>query len=671
MKDINRITYIYSSTMKQKVNYYGWLRVGLVLLMTVASVMSLMAREVTEREAEDKAKRFFVEQTLSQGQARTAASLTVKRVMPSPRAARVAPASVPTYYIYNVEGGNAFVVIAGETDVPEVLAYSLEGNFHPEYWDKGAGLFLDSYDEQISLVRSGELKAEAPAVTDVTPILLITAEWDQDGAYFNDYYAPQWRGESCISGCVATAMAEVMQYHKWPLVGRGSHSYITTTHSIYLKRDFYNETYNWNLMPSYVPSGSYESDAVSRLMLDCGVAVEADYGTLYEETGAYVYRVAQSLRDYFYYDNPRYLMRSWTETSDWKRANWNGLILEELQQGRPVILGGTSRLTGGGHCFLADGVNSQGVFHYNMGWSGINNGYYTDGNISSNKYKMDEAVIGIKPLDTSRWRMVSPFTFATLETYSSIEVGKSFTLYYDYLTNISPDAFSGSLRVEMRDRYDALKVVLSTKQASSVSSGSYWKYLGFSCTIPSGVTIDEGDRLWLYTSSDNGLTWLPVIVGDKDQSTLLLKERIHFDLTLGDNKHGSVSCLVNGQKVTSAVKNDAVVIRVMPDAGYSVSAVKVKTYTETDAFLAPVLKDEVEVTYDMITGTWKFTMPESDVWINVEYTGGTGVINVYSNESMNKSDDFESPFYDLMGRRLQKKPANGYYIQNGKKYLVK
>jgi hypothetical protein len=65
----------------------------------------------------------------------------------------VAPASAPAYYIYNVEGGEGFVVIAGETDVPEVLAYSLEGNFHPEYWDKGAGLFLDGYDEQIALMR--------------------------------------------------------------------------------------------------------------------------------------------------------------------------------------------------------------------------------------------------------------------------------------------------------------------------------------------------------------------------------------------------------------------------------------------------------------------------------------------------------------------------------------
>lgn len=509
--------------MKHKTNSQLLHHVIMVLLVIIAPAISLMAREVTEREAEDKAMKFFMNQKPFSGQARTAQSLVLKMVAPSPRAARVAPASAPAYYIYNVEGGDGFVVIAGETDVPEVLAYSLEGNFHPEYWDKGAGLFLDGYDEQIALVRSGELAVDAPAVTAVTPVLLTTANWDQFGAYFNDNYAPQWEGESCISGCVATAMAEVMQYHKWPLTGRGYHSYTTNTHSIYLQREFYKESFDWDMMPSDVTAGSPESDAVSRLMLDCGVAVEADYGTIYEETGAFTFRVAQSLRDYFYYDNPRWLDRSWTSTSDWTDPDWDNLILAELKQGRPVVVGGTSSLTGGGHCFLADGVNASGVFHYNMGWDGINNGYYTDGNISSHKYKLTEAVIGIKPLDTDNWRKVSPFTFATMETYTSIEVGKPFILFYDYLVNLGPDVFTGSLRVEMRDKNDALKEVLSTGKVNGVSVGGGWEYLPFSCTIPSGVTIEGGDRLWLYSSSDDGFTWQPVIVGDKNHSTLLLK----------------------------------------------------------------------------------------------------------------------------------------------------
>ena len=980
----------------------------LLLFVSIASMMSLMAREVTEDEAKTKALEFFNSQAVpAKRQARVSAAVGVSRVMPPQRAARVAAATAtaPAYYIYNADDGSGFVVIAGESDVCEVLAYSLEGNFHPEYWDRGAGFFLDGYDEQIALVRSGELKAEAPAVTAVTPILLTTANWYQTGAYFNDNYAPKWGGESCISGCVATAMAEVMQYHQWPLAGRGSHSYTTETHSISLTRNFANETFDWTKMPSSVSSGTPESDAVSRLMLDCGIAVEADYGTEDEETGAMMFHVAQALRDYFYYDNPRWVLRTWTESSDWIRSDWNNLILEELQQGRPVIVGATSSVSGGGHCFLADGVNASGVFHYNMGWRGYNNGYYTDGNITSSKYKMTEAVIGIKPMETAGWRKVSPFTFSTVETYTSIEAGKAFTLYYDNLMNLGPEAFSGSLRVELRDKDDVLKEVISTIPASllpTVSVGAGWSYLPFSCTIPSRVTIEGGDRLWLYSSSDSGNTWQPVIVGDKDQSTLLLEKKLvegtyyirnvatgqylshggawgthiavdsrgidlkleqvdadegtwriysgfdsdgclgrigyvdckedidlkiteltygvysiqnvasgrflhvaetsglvyfsgtdadnelnqwvlvteeemqnqrlismylatpahpadatflmpcpnvnnghdlrmsawvknvgsascswgisdedsepvmevfrgsynmcsssftvyqkatllpgryklevqgfyrdgdfssaasrhkagtekmsaHFfagsnraalksifddapassakgfstytsqgyipntmteagyamqqglyenemyftvvegsetimigvsgdvsqnydnwtafdnfrltyygdayGLTLGSNEHGTVSFFVDGAEVTSAAKDDVVTVSVQPDEGYSVNAVTVKTYTESDTSSAPVLEDDVDVTYDEMTGTWEFTMPEANVWIDVEYVAGTdGISTLKGVDSVN-----DGIWYNLNGQPVRK-PSRGIYIRNGQKYVIR
>ena len=522
-------------------------RLFCAVLLLFTSLVSPWAREVTEREAEEKALRFLTMHSgASARQARAAAAVTVSRVLPPQRAARVAPAAAPTYYIYNADGGRGFVVIAGESEVQEVLAYSLQGEFHPEYWDKGAGFFLDGYDKQISMVRSGEAQATVPQVTATTPILLTTANWDQDGAYFNDTYAPKYEGESCYSGCVATAMAEVMQYHRHPQRGRGSYSYTSEMHSFALSCDFSQETFNWDLMPSYVEDGTAESDEVSRLILDCGIAVAMDYGTAADDgSGALMFRTAQALKDYFYYDNPRWVNREWVSSSEWDRQ-----IIEELQQGRPVLVGATSRLTGGGHAFVADGVDASGVYHYNMGWGGYNNGYYTDGYITSQYYLLDELVTEIRPVEESRWQATSQLSFTSVSVSASdITAGTSFTVTYDYLMNIGPDYFDGQMRVELRDKNDNFKAQVSNNYSRQIGVG-YYRTQNLSCVIDGGTTIEAGDRLWLYTCAD-GTNWYPVTVGDRTHSTVLLEAEAATSVTL--NKTATTIVKGNDEQLTATL----------------------------------------------------------------------------------------------------------------------
>ncbi len=484
----------------------------MVLLMTVASMMSLMAREVTEREAEDKAKRFFMEQSFSSGQARVAPSLAVKRVAPSPRAARVAPASAPSYYIYNVDGGDGFVVIAGETDVPEVLAYSLEGNFHPEYWDKGAGVFLDSYDEQITLVRSGELKADAQAVTATTPILLTTANWNQTGAYFNSTYSPYVNGIPMPSGCVPTAMAIFMRYCEHPKHGWGSHSYTSETNAIRLSCNFSEQSFEWDKMPVQTLPYGESSDLISHLMWCCGVALEADYDL--DGTSAYTSSILGALKDFFYYK------AGMVKTVD--DSDYNSSIQEELYNGYPVIVSGHNR---GGHCFIIDGIDAGGRYHYNMGWGGYNNGYYTDGAISEDRYVMTDCVLGMRPQDEDEYMETSPLTFSSVEldTDEDIVPGKYFGVTYKMLCNVGRTSGARSLkiRVELRDKVGNFKSIASPEKDIS-SLGKAWSYIQyhFNCRIDLDVSLSEGDRLWLYASY-NGGPWLPTYVIDDRSSTVL------------------------------------------------------------------------------------------------------------------------------------------------------
>ncbi len=506
----------------------------LLLFVSIASMMSLMAREVTEDEAKTKALEFFNSQAVpAKRQARVAPAVSVSRVMPQQRHARVAaqPASqtAPAYYIYNADDGHGFVVIAGESEVTEVLAYSLEGSFHPEYWNRGAGFFLDGYDRQIALVRSGEATADVPRVSAViTPILLTTANWDQDGAFFNDKFAPKYQGESCYSGCVATAMAEVMQYHKHPQRGRGSWSYTSGTHSFALSRDFSQETFDWSLIPLHVNEGTAESDEVSRLMLDCGIAVSMDYGTTADDgSSAFSYRVEQALKDWFYYD-AHFVNRSVVSTT-----SWNEQILADLQQNRPVFVGADSQTSGGGHAFVIDGVNASGIYHYNMGWGGFNNGYYTDGYITSDRYLLDEMVCGIKPLEESEWRESAPLSFSAVSYSGEIKAGATFDVIYSRLMCIGPNNFDGEYAVMLCNRNNEFKAWVSDSREISLDVGYYYiSNRVISCTIESGTAIEEGDRLWLYARADGEEDWLPVTAGGKSSGSILLKEEKATSLSL-------------------------------------------------------------------------------------------------------------------------------------------
>lgn len=438
----------------------------------------------------------------------------------------------PAYYIFNSSDASGFVIISGEKGTEQVLAYSNEGAFDASKVGYGADAFLNAYDSYIAQIRNGEVVARTNhhKSVRVVPKLLPTAPWDQTGVYFNKTYAPVVNSKSCYAGCCPTAMAILMRYWSHPLCGRNQYSYTTKTYKKNMSCDFSKENFDWSLMKDHPTYGSKESDAISRLMLDCGIAMEADYGPNF--TYGYLGSLARALKDYFDYTNAKYVLRDMDGIDDWQE-----MIINEINNDRPCIVAALGARTDDHHAFIVDGVDANGIFHYNLGWGGYNNGYYKDSWIGSNMYATTELLIGIEPvydyqpssqLSFSRIRILDPGPFLNEdkeEELSKIEKGEPFIMYFHNLWNLGPTAFKGrNIHIELRDKDGKMKDVVSgDEDFVDLQSNYYYDWAFVTCWINPEVTLEEEDCLWLYAQDENG-EFLPVLVVDKQNSTIALKD---------------------------------------------------------------------------------------------------------------------------------------------------
>lgn len=252
-------------------------------------------------------------------------------------------------------------------------------------------LILD-YASEIETMRANGIKAtpaqsraEVDTREPVQP--LVTTHWNQN-APFNLQCPVVDETFQCVTGCVATAMAQVMNYHKWPKTAHGSNSYTLDIYNPYtgiitpeitLSMDFNGLTFDWdNMLDDYtytkLPEGGYEanfsqaqSDAVSTLMKACGFATNLDYSPY--ETYGYDINVLHALLTYFDYDRSAHIIRrQYTPIADWEQQ-----IYDNLTDYGPVYMSGQST---GGHAFVIDGYSSDRFFHVNWGWGGVSDGYF-------------------------------------------------------------------------------------------------------------------------------------------------------------------------------------------------------------------------------------------------------------------------------------------------------
>lgn len=387
--------------------------------------------------------------------------------------------SAHDYYVFNIGSGKGFVIVSGDERAADILGYADQGSFDPDNTPDGLQYMLDGYAGQIAALGASDgspapRKASA-ARTPVAP--MVSTHWWQVTPY--NHYCPEVNGTACATGCVATAMAQVMYFHKWPTGSTTSIPGYTSRNGLHKNLAALDPIkFNWSAMTSSYSStysGTDAETAVARLMQYCGWSLQMNYNA---SSSAYNAAIADALKTHFGYDGSA----SFVQRHHYTYQQWVDLIYSELAAGRPVILGGQSM--GGGHSFVCDGYDTDDYFHINWGWGGNDDGYYRlsalnpeeqgEGGSSSLdgfSFKQD-AVVGIHP-STGTDQAVRP----SLERLQFDAAGSTTSQTVTRTTESAP--FSGiSLYYSLcnysytASTYDYAVVLSSTPAPSQVCDGT-------------------------------------------------------------------------------------------------------------------------------------------------------------------------------------------------------
>lgn len=342
--------------------------------------------------------------------------------------------NTPGIYVFAAEDGKpGFIVAAANDDYPySLLGYSDENIFDPNNIPPQAQWWLDVMAQKVaspSTPSTGQrlsVKGKASTTkTDIPP--MVSAVWDQSEPFNN--MCPTVNGERSVTGCVATAMAQIMDLWQWPEKGAGGSVTLSG-----MTVNFNESTYDWaNMIDNYYRSyTTAQANAVAKLMLDCGFASQMSYSP--NGSGASDFIAGQGMLKHFNYDKHlQYVLREWYTDQEW--AN---VIYDELNDGCPIMLCGNDGQVG--HAFVCDGYQANSdLFHINWGWGGYYNGYFViteldpegtgigGGSGDAGYNRGNSALIGIQPpVDGHSYipTMAVGKTFATdLTSYSRASDG--------------------------------------------------------------------------------------------------------------------------------------------------------------------------------------------------------------------------------------------------------
>ena len=280
-----------------------------------------------------------------------------------------------TMFVFNFDGG--FVIVAADDCSSPILGYSNQGNFNYETAPDGLRFMLGELSNDIEkrvrlnqpassdiLCRWKNLEAYGMLHPDRGAVVigpLVQLRWNQDSPY--NMYVPG----GCPTGCVATAMAQLMKYWEWPITGTGEHSYFAPVYGQQYA-NFGATTYDWdNMVESYFSSTTQEQkEAVATLMYHCGVSVDMTYEP--DGSGAFSTDVPVAISNYFSYsEHATHISRSGTYN------DWIALLKTNIDQHIPLYYSGHSEE--GGHAFICDGYDADDLFYFNWGWGGSSNAF--------------------------------------------------------------------------------------------------------------------------------------------------------------------------------------------------------------------------------------------------------------------------------------------------------
>ena len=366
-------------------------------------------------------------------------------------------------YIVVRKNGEGFVIVSADDRVRPILAYSPRGNIDTATMPCNTSMVLRSYNRQIQYCIDKNLATTlqvlqqwifyAKVVTEMpssfsyySPLYygdsarlgvppMLTSTWNQSWPYNSFCPYDSTYGDISVVGCVATAMSQIMRYWEYPRQGVDSNSYHDNTYAEVgiVRANFGNTIYDWANMPDALTGTSNTSEigAVAQLCFHCGVSVNMRYSSLRSGAIANNFSASSSypcaenaLKNYFRYSQSLHSL--WRDHYFNNDSAWNTMLIGELNEGRPILYAGSDS-SAGGHVFICDGYDAASgsgtyniYFHFNWGWGGAYDGYFTTNNLvpqgggigsnATHNFNTDQSVIvGIEPgtLDTS-WLRVSP-----------------------------------------------------------------------------------------------------------------------------------------------------------------------------------------------------------------------------------------------------------------------
>ena len=332
-----------------------------VLLLTLVVALSAMANPIDRQQARQQAEKFLQTKGMALGGEAARAI------------GRTSSTSKQPLYVFNASNNRGFVIVAGDDRVDPIIGYTTRGSFDDGDLPENFRAWLEGYAAQLKAIEANEAKpAKNMAARIQQPAIepLIRTNWNQGNPY--NLRTPTYKGDDgeyyhYVTGCVATALAQVMYYYQWPESCPAIPGY-TYQSGKYSMPDLPATTFKWDQMKlkyDYDESGE-AADAVAELMLYVGQANEMSYNQ--GGSAAYIHR--KVMAETFGYSRNMYT----AGRSDYTTAEWEDLIYQELAADRPVLYDGQSDKSG--HQFICDGYDGDGFFHINWGWGGGSDGYF-------------------------------------------------------------------------------------------------------------------------------------------------------------------------------------------------------------------------------------------------------------------------------------------------------
>lgn len=488
----------------------------LVLCALLISTFSLTAEPIGEERARQIAEEFFAKHATRS--TTTPIDLMWAGNSIDEPAASGSALNDALLYIYTRGESDGFVIVAGDSNVAPIIAYSFDTTINTYDMADATRTILDAWCRQVERARM-EARPITTKLTSATrssdELLYNTAQWGQSEPFNRE--APVYDGQRSVTGCVATAMAILCYYNRWPAQGVGTTPEYSYTDYYNVERTVAANTlgrkYDYDNMLSDYNDGytDTQANAVAALMKDMGTSVQMKYH--YTSSGTYDVHVVPALINYFDYSRGMMLVWRYSYTDD----DWHNLMRENLRNYGPTYYRGQGEP--GGHAYVIDGYTGDDYFHFNFGWDGDSNGYYRYPN--DQFYEWQAAIINMEPgNDSAPYRdnlLLYQYDHTIEETGDVIAFRGITTDALSYATNVPFNCtygaiandglvdYRGDVALVLCDREGNWKEVLHTHTIESLGAG--YVYLPAPTAITISENLAEGDRLRLFFKQQNYDEW--------------------------------------------------------------------------------------------------------------------------------------------------------------------